>query len=231
MSQLALPLSLADHAVFESFMPAGNEALLAALKAAAEFEDRQGAWLWGSTATGKSHLLQAVCAQAGDAAMYLPVGMLLEAGPVVLDGLESRAILCLDDIQQAAGDAEWERALFRLYNALAERGHCLLVAADAAPRQAAFAMPDLESRLSRLPVYKVATLSDLELGEALKLRARHRGLELPDETARYLLRRSRRDMQSLYALLDTLDSASLIRQRRLTVPFVREVLEESFTTP
>ena len=224
MSQLALPLSLADHAVFESFMPAGNEALLAALTAAAELENRQGAWLWGKCATGKSHLLQAVCARAGDAAMYLPMKTLFEAGPDVLDGLESRNVLCLDDIQQVAGDAAWERALFRLCNALAERGHCLLVAADVAPRQAGLALPDLESRLSRLPVYRVATLSDPELGDALKLRARHRGLELPDETARYLLRRSRRDMQSLYALLDTLDSASLVRQRRLTVPFVREVL-------
>ena len=31
MSQLALPLKLDDHAVFESFYPSGNEALLGAL--------------------------------------------------------------------------------------------------------------------------------------------------------------------------------------------------------
>jgi DnaA family protein len=60
---------------------------------------------------------------------------------------------------------------------------------------------------------------------ALKLRARHRGLELPGDTARYLLKRSRRDMASLYELLDKLDLEALRAKRRLTIPFVREVLE------
>ncbi|MGC8519703.1 MAG: HdaA/DnaA family protein, partial [Steroidobacteraceae bacterium] len=37
-------------------------------------------------------------------------------------------------------------------------------------------------------------------------------------------RRFPRDMAQLYALLDTLDEAALAAQRRLTVPFIREVL-------
>ncbi len=32
-------------------------------------------------------------------------------------------------------------------------------------------------------------------------------------------------MATLYGLLDRLDAASLVAQRRLTVPFVKEVLE------
>ena len=59
---------------------------------------------------------------------------------------------------------------------------------------------------------------------ALQLRAGHRGLDLPDETALYLLRRMPRDMASLYALLDRLDLEALRAKRRLTVPFVRDVL-------
>jgi hypothetical protein len=31
-------------------------------------------------------------------------------------------------------------------------------------------------------------------------------------------------MHRLYALLDTLDEAALVEQRRLTVPFIRQVL-------
>jgi len=61
----------------------------------------------------------------------------------------------------------------------------------------------------------------------LKLRARHRGLELPEETAQYLLRRLPRDMATLYDWLDLLDVAALAAKRRLTVPFVREVLARS----
>jgi DnaA family protein len=53
-----------------------------------------------------------------------------------------------------------------------------------------------------------------------------RGLELPQETARWLQRRFPRDMHSLYGLLDTLDEAAIVAQRRLTVPFIRSVLRE-----
>jgi DnaA family protein len=51
-----------------------------------------------------------------------------------------------------------------------------------------------------------------------------RGLDLPVETANYLLTRRKRDMASLYALLDRLDLESLNAQRRLTIPFVKTVL-------
>jgi DnaA family protein len=51
-----------------------------------------------------------------------------------------------------------------------------------------------------------------------------RGFELPDETAQYLLRRLPRDMATLCRFLDELDEASLAAQRRLTVPFVKEVM-------
>ena len=60
---------------------------------------------------------------------------------------------------------------------------------------------------------------------ALRLRAQHRGIELPTETERFLLRRTRRDVQSLYGLLDRLAAAALHEERRLTVPFVRTLLE------
>jgi DnaA family protein len=82
----------------------------------------------------------------------------------------------------------------------------------------------LQSRLARLATFQVRTLSDEERIEALQLRAEHRGLDLPDDTARFLLSRSRRDMASLYELLDKLDEEALRAQRRLTIPFVKEVL-------
>ena len=56
------------------------------------------------------------------------------------------------------------------------------------------------------------------------MRAQQRGFDLPDETARYLQRRLPRDMRSLFAVLDELDSAALAAQRRLTVPFIKDVL-------
>jgi DnaA family protein len=224
MSQLVLPLRLADHAVFASFLDTGNESLVATLFALADGESGQGCWIWGAAATGKTHLLQAVCDRAGDRSVYLPLGILAESGPGILEGLSSRELVCIDDVDRVTGMPGWEIALFTLCNELQESGGQLIIAAASAPREAGIELADLESRMSRLPVFQLRPLDEQERVTALQLRANHRGLELPDETAAYLLRRSRRDMRSLYELLDRLDLEALRAKRKLTIPFVRDVL-------
>jgi len=226
VSQLRLNLKLDDHAVFESFLPTGNEAAVAALGALATDPEAHGVWIWGASASGKSHLLQGACELAGDTAMYLPLGDLVSAGPGLLEGLEERALLCVDDIDRIAGEPAWEKALFSLYNALDERRHRLAVASRQPPRQCGFTLPDLSSRLRRLAVFRLESLRGEDCAAALRLRARHRGIELPDDTLRFLLHRARRDMRSLYELLDRLAGAALDERRRLTVPFVRRLLDE-----
>jgi DnaA family protein len=69
-------------------------------------------------------------------------------------------------------------------------------------------------------------LNDAEKAQALRLRARARGMEMPEAVASHLLQRHARDMAALFVLLERLDRASLAAQRRLTVPFVREVAGE-----
>ncbi|MCH9693692.1 MAG: DnaA regulatory inactivator Hda [Gammaproteobacteria bacterium] len=224
MSQLALPLQLADHAVFASFLESRNETLVAALKRLAAGDGDHGCWIFGPRSSGKTHLLQAVCEQAGDRAVYMPMTMLADAGVEMLDGLASRELICIDDIERVLGDPGWEAALFALANELADDGGQLVVGAAAPPRESAIQLADLQSRLSRLPVFQLKPLSDSDCISALQLRSRHRGLDLPDDTAQYLLKRSRRDMASLYELLDQLDREALRAKRRLTIPFVREVL-------
>ena len=225
MSQLVLPLRLADHAVFASFLNDGNETLVATLSGIAAGHVGQGCWLWGALATGRTHLLQAVCDRAGDQSVYLPLEMLAEAGPGILDGLATRGLVCIDDVDTVAGDKDWEVALFNLFNELLDAEGQLVVSAGSAPRECNFELADLASRMSRLPVFQVRSLDEEQRVKALQLRARHRGLELPDETAAYMLKRSRRDMASLYCLLDKLDLEALRAQRRLTIPFVRGVLQ------
>ena len=224
MNQLVLPLRLADHAVFESFFVAGNEALVATLADIAAGRDGHGCWLWGAPATGKTHLLQAVCDCAGDRSVYVPLEFLSDAGPGVLDGLASRELVCIDDLDVVAGIGEWEAALFDLYNQVIDVNGQLVISAAGSPRECAIELADLRSRVTRLPVFHVHSLDDEQRVGALQLRARHRGLELPGETARYLLNRSKRDMASLYDVLDRLDLEALRAKRRLTIPFVRDVL-------
>jgi DnaA family protein len=227
MNQLALPLRLADHAVFASFLESGNESLVSTLNEFARGSaDGHGCWIWGAPSTGKTHLLQAACEAAGDRSVYIPLPLFAATGPAILEGLANRELVCIDDFDSIAGDGDWEMALFELCNQAFDAGGQLIVAASAAPRECTIKLADLASRLSRLAVFRVHGLDEPERIKALQLRARHRGLDLPDETAAYLIKRSRRDMGSLYELLDKLDLEALRAKRRLTIPFVRAVLED-----
>ena len=220
MKQLALGVRLRAEAVFESFAPGLNSEVIAALK----LQDPQPLWLWGVRGSGKTHLLQAVCSSAGDTAAYFPLDRSLALPPEALAGFERTRVLCIDDVDAVAGDQAWEEALVRLFNEAGELRTRLIFASEAAPRRAAWALQDWRSRAGACVVYQLKELDDQGRIEALRLRAAQRGLDLPYETSEYLLKRMPRDLPSLFAILDALDEASLVAQRRLTIPFIRDAL-------
>jgi DnaA family protein len=107
----------------------------------------------------------------------------------------------------------------------------LIFAAAAPPGALPWVLGDWRSRAAACIVYQLRELDDAARIDALRMRALQRGLQLPPETADYLLRRMPRDLTSLLALLDDLDEASLAAQRRLTIPFIRAALERNAKTP
>lgn len=229
MEQLPLGVRLRTSSTFATFHVGDNVPLVAALQVRAREPGAPPLWLWGAPGVGRTHLLQATCARAaehGAASAYLPLGAEWLA-PAMLAGLEQLALVCLDDLEAIAGRADWERALFVLYNELAERGGRLVCAASAAPSLVPVALPDLASRLASSLVWQLRALPEDTIPVALQARAHALGLGLPDETLQYLLRRLPRGYAELCDVLDRLDGAALARQRRLTVPFVRTVLESA----
>ncbi len=226
MRQLALGVRLPDRAIFDTFVPGPSPAALAAARVLAAGSGAPLLYLHGIEGAGKSHLLQAVCAAVPGAA-YLPLAGLRELGPEVLAGLAGQALLALDDVGAIAGLAEWERALFTLYNECQAAGTRLAAAADVPAAHLPLHLADLRSRLAAMPHFALRPLDESQQREALRVHAAARGLELPAETLQYLQRRFARDMASLHALLERLDAASLEAQRPLTVPFIRQVLGDS----
>lgn len=226
--QLPLGLVLRDSARFDSFFAGQNREAVTGLRASASGEGESLIYIAGPAGTGKTHLLQAACQQAalcGRSSAYLPLQELQELQPAIFAGMERQDLVCLDDVPALAGLDAWERGLFDLFNRVRDAGGTLLVAGEQRPDQSGLILPDLVSRLGWGVTYVLKMLDEPGVLAALACRARGRGLELPEETAQFLLRRFPRDLPTLFSLLDTLDTASLVEQRRLTVPFVKSVLE------
>jgi len=227
--QLPLGVQLGVSLRFETYHEGVNALAIAGLRQLVDQAGEAPLWLYGPVGVGKTHLMQAVCAMAGQRGLTAAFLPLAESSlvPGMLAGCERLDLVALDDVDAVAGKPAWEQALFTLYNELPEQGGRLVCAAELPPAALAFALPDLASRLSACVVHRLQPLAERDQGMALQRRAAHRGLELPDETLHYLTRRAPRDFAALCRLLDELDTEALAAQRRLTVPFVRQVLERS----
>jgi DnaA family protein len=224
MQQLPLHVGLRDYARLASFVPGANQQALRSLEPVPDAP--RVVWLWGRSGSGKTHLLQAACALAGERGESAAWFDLADApAPAVLDGCEGLDIVCLDGLEAVAADPEWNRAIFRLHTLLHDGHGRLLLASTAPPASLPFTLPDLRSRLLAAVVHQLAPLDESGQCEALRRRAAVQGLELSEEAALFLVHRVPRDMHSLLRVLDQLDRASLAAQRRLTIPFLRDALE------
>jgi DnaA-homolog protein len=225
-TQMALAVRLRPDASFASFVAGANVGAVALLRGCAEGQGEQQVLIFGPPGEGKTHLVQASC-HAAVAAGHRAACLDLSAagmGPGVLDGWQDHALLCLDGVDAVAGDAAWESALFVLLQERRDAGRAVILTCRSPIASAGYSLDDLRTRLAWGPVIALRALDDAARIEAMQRRATARGMQLPVETARYLLARVPRNMVQLDALLDRLDADSLRAQRKLTVPFVRGVL-------
>lgn len=228
MQQLPLHVGLRASSVFASFLPGPNAEVVTQLQARVRQGRNPSIFLYGPHASGKSHLLQALCAAAGqrnERAAYMPLRELEHYGPSLLEGGAGMQLICIDDVSAVTHQRDWATALFELYHHLEECGGVLVLADEASPQSLQFALPDLASRVLAGNVLRLRLLDDDEQLAALRLQAAQRGMELPEEVGAFLLKRLPRDMAALSQFIDVLDHASLAAQRKLTLPFVRDVLE------
>jgi DnaA-homolog protein len=151
-------------------------------------------YLWGPPGSGKTHLLRSFAAAGG--AVADDVHRLGEAGQI---------------------------ALFDLYNDLRGSGGSLAAAGRSPPDGLAL-RPDLRSRLASGIVMQLHPLSEAEKAEALRERARNRGIALTGELIAYLLTHLQRDMGTQIAVLDALDRYSLEHKRPITLPLLKQAL-------
>jgi len=210
--QLAFPLSGNDKASFDNYSLGNNSELGAAIESSVRVGETKVVYYYGPCGAGKSHLLYAAMRLAKSEGVntsylslsdsYVSVDML-----AVVDVTQ---LVCVDDIEAWAGDLEKERALFTLFEQIKHAGGQLIVSSVQPANSSGFLINDLVSRLSSGLIYPLHQLNDEQRFEALKMRAKHRGLSISDDAVRYLQSRSSRDTGE---------------QRRITIPFLQRLLK------
>ncbi len=226
--QYTLAVTLPEDETLDSFYAGAQSAAVAYLKHYLIQSTAQNPlYLFGASGSGKSHLLYAACVQAQEQGLTSQLVALDECrqfSPRLLDNLEHLDLVCLDNVQAIAGELSWQTAVFDLYNRMLEQGKALIIVGNQAPAQLGLQLADLVSRLQACTSFQLRLLTDDDKQKLLQQKARLRGMELPDEVARYLLNHQDRDIRALVATLDKLDKATLVHQRKLTIPFVKEIL-------
>ncbi len=228
INQLTLGVSLKDEATFENYFSGSNTQLIHELRKAAAGSGEQIIYFYGQGGQGCTHLLQACCHEADQhhqTAVYIPFSHLSDYSPLIFEGLESLNLVCLDDVHLLAGHNAWEEAFFHAYNRIRDAGARLIVTANVPPKSLRFELPDILSRLSWGMVFQLQPLTDAEKLHALIMRASLRGMTLSEEVGKFILTHCPRHMSTLFAALNALDKVSLAAQRKLTIPFVKTVLQ------
>ncbi len=148
-------------------------------------------YLFGSPATGKSHLLSAICESFIDmnkSAICLSLNELVHTDVNVLSSLENFDVIAIDDLDVLERSSQWQEALFHLINRSREGQRQLLFAANKPASELPFQLTDLLSRLSQAPTFKVPDGHQLADRQALlESILRRRGWQFDERILHHLL--------------------------------------------
>ncbi|NVK23636.1 MAG: DnaA regulatory inactivator Hda [Gammaproteobacteria bacterium] len=226
--QLLLPVTINSSQTFESFVGEDSAQIKSELLQSIKGNDFKCFFLAGGIATGKTHLLSACCqaaAQNNKTSILVPLEQVVMSSPDIVDGIEDMSVVCLDNIEEIIGKPEWQVAIFNLFNALIANNATLVISGHEIPNNLNVELPDLASRLQWATLYQVKELTEEEKLQALIKHAHLIGFELSAEVGRFMLSRLPRKMSFLMQALETLAKQSIEKQRIVTVPFVKDVLE------
>lgn len=178
--------------------------------------------LYGEEGSGKTHLSY-VWQDKADA-LRLPATDLEGAN---FDRLfeRSKAVI-IEDIQELIGDDLSETSLFHLYNSAKENQGYLFLTSNAVPSQFQFILPDLRSRLCSVPAIAIYAPDDILLQSIIIKTFADRQLDVSADVLNYIVPRVERSFKAVKQLVEKADKIALAKKKGVTIPIIRQVLEE-----
>lgn len=228
MKQIALDIGLATGPTLASFFAGPNEAALRHLelwvgeKSNTISRSPVPSYLWGSGASGKTHLLKAV--QEALREQGATVGWLDATVLEPPEFNESWAAVLLDDVHLY--NSVQQHAAFNWFVNAQTHQRWVLGAGTLPPAELKL-RDDLRTRLGWGHLFHLQVLSEPERRAVLRQAADARGVFLGDEVMDFMLTRFSRDLGSLMELLDLMDGYALQTKRGITIPLIKSMMENT----
>lgn len=178
--------------------------------------------LCGDEGCGKTHLAAIWAARSEarfiDAAALDPRNIrdVAALGAVVIEDVDRR----LDD---APDRAVAEETLMHLFNLMGEQGGRILFSGREAPARWPVALPDLASRLTLPPVFRVGRPDDTLLSHLFLKLFDDRDIALDPRVATFLSLRAERSFRAAHEMVEALDRYSVGTKRPVSVMLAKEV--------
>lgn len=229
MPQMSLGLSVNDGCQFSNFYSnQQSEILISTLKRTVDSPCGDFIYVCGASGSGKTHLLLATYHYAQSLqvnAGYLPLEEFVQYSPKEALIIYSETnLLLIDGLEFIADDAEWQEALFDLYNNRKDKQLATVFSAQSPVAELKdIQLNDLKTRLSSCLSFQIPVLSDTELEGFLHFVTQLRGMIVNEQCIQFIILRAQRSPQSLMILVEQLDRAQLSAGRRITVPFIKEL--------
>lgn len=233
-TQLVLPISKRKQTNLDNFISGENEQVLnhirSILDGSSPYEQtsQRISVVTSNKSAGKTHLLIGACDYAekvGLSSQYMDLELLKNMPPEILSTYCDKSLLCIDNLQMVEKSFEWQKAVFDVINQFIENDrHLLLIASTLAPENIEYSLPDLKTRLAWGINFSLFELNDLDKQHAISMHLASLGLVFSEDIVPFIFKRCTRDMSKIDKLVQTLDEASLQNKRKITIPFIKQIL-------
>ncbi len=218
-NQIPIDFTFFTKKTFSNFIVGDNNRLLDSL---VDFhKSDQIILIYGPQSSGKSHICQAVLHES--CVEYLFVNGESELCNEKLN--DYYELVVIDDLDKLVSTKGREERIFTILNNQILNKKPALITSSKDITECGLTLEDLSSRLLSDKIFTINDLDDSDKINMMISYSSQRGLEISDRVLNYIINNCSRDLYFICALIKNLDRVSLSAKKKITIPFIKKVIE------